>query len=132
MAWVDLVTLLALLELFAFGYAVSAARGRYGVRAPATTGNEVFERYFRVQQNTLELTVLFVPALWLAARYWNPAWTAAVGAVFLIGRLEYFRAYVREPRKRSLGFALSVLPIGVLWVVALLGAVRTLSAAGGT
>jgi glutathione S-transferase len=128
MAWVDLVTLLALIQFFAFAYAVGGARVRFGVKAPATTGNENFERYFRVQQNTLELLVLFVPALWLAARYWNPAWAAAVAAVYLIGRVVYFQAYIRDPSKRTIGFALSFLPIAVLWVIAMIGVVRTLLA----
>jgi len=58
---------LALLQYLAFGIAVGAARGRYGVKAPATTGNEVFERYYRVQMNTLEQLALFLPAIFLAA-----------------------------------------------------------------
>src|SRR5262249_17039166 len=74
MPWVDLVTLLALLEFFAFAWAVGQARRRYGIKAPACAGNDMFERYFRVQQNTLELLIQFIPALWIAARYWNPVW----------------------------------------------------------
>jgi uncharacterized membrane protein YecN with MAPEG domain len=127
MAWVQLVTLLALAEYFAFASAVGVARVRYGVKAPATSGNENFERYFRVQQNTLELLVVFLPLLWMAAMYWNPLWVAAVGAVFVIGRLVYFRGYIREPRARQLGFALSVVPVIALALGAAVGIVRVLS-----
>ena len=63
MAYVDIVTALALLQFVVFGAQVARARGRYGVRAPAVTGHEVFERYFRVQQNTLEQLILFLPGL---------------------------------------------------------------------
>jgi glutathione S-transferase len=52
MAYVDIVTALAVLQFIVFGFRVGAARGRYGVKAPAITGNEIFERLFRVQQNT--------------------------------------------------------------------------------
>jgi uncharacterized MAPEG superfamily protein len=128
MACVNLVTLCALLEYFAFGYLVGWARGQYGVKAPAITGHEVFERYFRVQQNTLELLIVFVPALWIAAQYWNPTWMAAIGAVFLIGRLLYLRGYVSNPKARSLGFGLSALPIFVLIGAGVIGAVRALFA----
>jgi len=114
MAWVHLVTLLALFEYLFFGALVGRARGTYGVKAPATSGHEIFERYFRVQMNTLELLIIFVPALWIAAAYWNPAWVAAVGAVFLLGRLVYLRGYVADPRTRSLGFALSSIPVVML------------------
>ncbi|HZP66237.1 MAG TPA: MAPEG family protein, partial [Rudaea sp.] len=79
MAWTHLVILLALFEYIGFGILVGRARERYGVKAPAITGNEIFERYFRVQQNTLELLILFVPAMLITAQYWNGAWVALVG-----------------------------------------------------
>ena len=77
MVWVNLVTLCALLEYFVFAWLVGKARVQYGVKAPATSGHEVFERYFRVQQNTLELLIVFVPGLWIAAQYWDPRVMAA-------------------------------------------------------
>ena len=126
MAWVQLVALLALFEYLGFGTAVGNARARYGIKAPAITGNEEFERYFRVQQNTLELLIVFLPVLAIAAAYWNPLWVAAIGAVFLVGRLVYFRAYVREPRQRSLGYGLSIVPVILLAIGALIGVVRAL------
>jgi len=126
MAWIDLVTLFAVIELLAFGFEVGRARARFGVKAPATTGNEIFERYMRVQQNTLELMVLFVPALWIAARYWDQRWIAAIGVVYIVGRFVYFRAYVQNPAKRELGFSLSIAPIALLVLAALIGAVRAL------
>ena len=127
MAWVQLVTMLALFEFIGFANAVGNARVRYGVKAPATTGNEQFERYFRVQQNTLEQLLLFLPSLWIAAAYWNPLLVAAVGAVFLLGRLLYFRGYVREPRQRHVGFVLSIVPSAVLALAATFGIVRALT-----
>src|SRR5256886_12507640 len=69
MPFVHLVIALALVEFFLFGVAVARARARYNIPAPATTGNEVFERYFRVQMNTLEQLVVFVPAVLLFLRY---------------------------------------------------------------
>jgi uncharacterized MAPEG superfamily protein len=126
MAWVQLVALLALFEYLGFGTAVGNARARYDIRAPAITGDENFERYFRVQQNTLELLIVFLPVLAIAAAYWNPAWVAAIGAVFLVGRLVYFHAYVREPRQRSLGYALSIVPVLLLVLGSVIGVVRAL------
>jgi len=126
MAWVQLVALLALFEYLGFGTAVGNARGRYGIKAPAITGNEQFERYFRVQQNTLELLIVFLPVLAIAAAYWNPVWVAAIGAVYLVGRLVYFRDYVREPRQRSLGYGLSVMPVLLLALGSVVGVARAL------
>ncbi len=126
MAWVQLVALLALLECFFFAYAVGKARERYEVKAPAITGNEIFERYFRVQQNTIEQMVLFLPSLFIAAAYSPAQWVAALGAIYLVGRIVYYRAYVRDPRSRSLGFLLSSAPIILLVVIAAIGVVRVL------
>ena len=58
-----IVGLLALLEYWIFLIMTGQARGRFGVAAPATTGHPVFERYFRVQMNTIEQLVLFLPGL---------------------------------------------------------------------
>ena len=129
MAWINLVTLCALIEYFVFGWLVGMARGKYGVKAPATTGHEVFDRYFRVQQNTLELLIIFVPALWIAAQYWNPMWIAAIGAVYVVGRIVYLRGYVSDPGSRHIGFLLSTVPIVTLILVAVVGVVRALLAA---
>jgi glutathione S-transferase len=128
MAYVDIVTVLALLQFIVFGFKVGRARGRYGVKAPAITGNVTFERFFRVQQNTLELLVALVPGLYLFSHYWNPRVAAALGLFYLIGREVYAAAYVKEPAKRSAGYGLSFLPTAILVLGGLVGAVRQLIA----
>ena len=126
MALVYLVIALALLEFFVFGAAVGRARGRYGVAAPATSGHEMFERYYRVQMNTLELLVMWVPAMWLFAREVSPAAAVGLGILYLIGRLVYFLAYVKDPKTRGLGYALSAGPTLLLVLGAVFGAARAL------
>ena len=126
MELVAVVIVLALLEFVVFGALVGRARGRYGVKAPATGGHEIFDRYFRVHYNTMEMLVVFVPAIWLFGLYVSPRWGAILGAVFLVGRILYLRGYVADPSKREFGFGLSVLPVVVLLIGALLGAVRVL------
>jgi glutathione S-transferase len=120
---VDIVALVALLQFFAFAGLVGRARGKYGVKAPAVTGHEMFERAYRVQMNTLEVLVLFIPALYIASRYWPPGYLAACGAVYVLGRIVYQRAYMSAPAKRGLGFALSIAPCLVLLIAGLFGAV---------
>ena len=121
-----LISVLAVLQFILFASLVSRARTRYGIAAPAITGHEIFERYFRVQMNTLELLVMFLPALWLASMYVAPIWTVALGVLYLIGRMLYLRGYVADPRKRGPGFGLSMLPIVILLVIALIGCIRQL------
>ena len=126
MEYVAVVILLALLQYVVFGALVGRARGLYGVKAPAVTGHEIFERYFRVHYNTLEMLVAFVPAIWLFGTYVSPSWAAGLGLVYLVGRVLYLRGYVADPAKREIGFGLSVLPIIVLIVGALWGAAQQL------
>ena len=124
---VAVVIVLALLEYVVFGMLVGRARGLYGVKAPAISGHEIFDRYFRVHQNTLELLVAFVPAMWLFGLYVDPRWAALLGLVYVVARILYLRGYVRDPAKREIGFGMSVLPILVLLVGALWGAARALA-----
>jgi len=126
MAWINLVTLLALAEYFLFAFLVGRARVQFGVKAPAISGHPTFERYFRVQQNTLELLIMFIPALWIAAQYWDPIVVAAIGAVYLVGRALYLQGYVRDPKTRSIGFGLSIVPTLLLVLAGLAGIVRAL------
>ena len=122
MPYADIVTALALLQFVWFGIEVARARDRYGVKAPAITGNDQFERYFRVQQNTLETLVVFVPSLFLFSRYFNPLWAAGLGVIYLIGRQLYAASYVKDPAKRGAGYALTMLPVLALIFGGLIGA----------
>jgi len=126
MAWINLVTLLALAEYFVFGVLVGRARVQFGVHAPAISGHPTFERYFRVQQNTLELLIMFIPALWIAAQYWDPTIIAVIGAIYLVGRALYLHGYVRDPKTRSMGYGLSLVPTLLLVLAGLVGIVRAL------
>jgi glutathione S-transferase len=127
MAYVDIVTALALLQFMVFGFKVAKARGRYGVAAPAVAGNQTFERYFRVQQNTLEQLIVFLPGLYLFSHYYSPLVAAALGVIYLIGREIYAMTYVKDPKKREAGYALTVLPMAVLIFGGLFGAIRQLA-----
>ena len=124
MNYVDLIAVLAIAQLIFFSVLVGRARGLYGVKAPAVTGHELFERAYRVQMNTLELMVAFLPALYIAARYWPHSWVAGAGAVFLVGRLVYWRSYIAAPASRGMGFALSMLPIMALVIASLAAILR--------
>jgi uncharacterized membrane protein YecN with MAPEG domain len=122
MELVTIVIALALIEYIAFGMLVGRARVKYDVKAPATSGHEVFDRYFRVHQNTLEMMVVFVPATWLFGQYVSPQWGAGLGLVFIVGRLVYLRGYVADPASRGAGFGLSFLPLAVMIVGVLISA----------
>lgn len=124
MAWVALVVSLALVEYFVFLFLVGRARGKYGVPAPATTGNEHFERYFRVQQNTIEQLLIFLPSIYMFATFISATIASILGAIFIVGRALYAATYIRDPKSRGAGFLLSVGPNMFLLFGAVYGSVR--------
>jgi glutathione S-transferase len=112
---VAIVTLLALLVYFYMGLQVGQGRSKFGVAAPATTGNPDFERLFRVQMNTLEWLPLFLVSLWLFAVAWNDdRITAAIGLVWVVGRILYLTGYSKAASSRGLGFGVQALATAVL------------------
>jgi glutathione S-transferase len=127
MSFIYIVTILAILEFFWFGLLVARARAKYGVKAPAMTGNEFVERAIRVQMNTLEQLAGFLPAVFIAAQFWSPKIVALFGLVYLIGRMVYARAYVVDPSKRELGFMMTIVPTCILLIAGLIGAILKLS-----
>jgi uncharacterized MAPEG superfamily protein len=98
-----LVTLLTVLLQFATMWAVGRARGKYGIHAPAISGHPAFERAYRVQMNTLESTVMFLPALWLAAHYGYVLWGGVAGLVWIVGRVWYAWAYLGRRQQARAG-----------------------------
>ncbi len=126
MALVTVVVMLALIEYFIFSLQVGMARGRFEVPAPATTGNEHFERYFRAAANTGEQLLMFIPGMYAFGTYVNPTAAAIVGLVFIAARALYFKTYTADAEKRGPGMMGSVLANAVLVIGALIGALMSL------
>lgn len=127
MQYVELIAVIAVLQYFSFGALTGRARRQSGLKAPAVTGHEGFERMYRVQLNTLETLVAFLPALFLAAKYWPTPLVAGLGVVYVIGRHIYWRAYVSDPSKRGFGFMMSMLPTLFLLILALVSIILSLT-----
>ncbi|MEW6392001.1 MAG: MAPEG family protein [Pseudomonadota bacterium] len=130
-ALVAIVTLLSLLVYVWMILRIPGARRRTGIDAPAMTGDPELERHIRVQANTVEWLVIYLPALWLFAIYWNDLVAATLGVVWMIGRIVYALGYAADPKKRELGFVIQALATAVLvfgalgraiWVYVTIGA----------
>lgn len=116
-----IVTVVALVLYFVVTMNVGRARVKYDVLAPRTDGPEEFQRYFRVQMNTLEQIVLFLPLLWLAALTVHDGLAAAIGLFWPVGRTIYARTYYRNPAKRGPGFVVGIATDMALLLIALYG-----------
>jgi uncharacterized membrane protein YecN with MAPEG domain len=130
-SWVAIVTLVTLLVYVWMIFRIGGARRKSGIDAPAMTGDPVLERHIRVQANTLEWLVLFLPSLWLFALYWSDLVATILGAVWIVGRILYALGYVADPKKRELGFGIQALATAILlfgalgrviWILVAVGA----------
>lgn len=126
MYYLELIAMLAVTQYLFFGAMTGKARRKSGLLAPTMTGSPEFERMYRVQMNTLEMIVAFLPALFVAGHHQNPVWMAVIGCVYLVGRFIYWRAYISKPSSRTLGFMLTLFPIVVLAAIAIFSVVKAL------
>ena len=122
-----IVTLLAIALYFYLATRVAAARGKFGIALPATTGNADFERIFRVHQNTLEWLPIFLAPLWLCAIYLSDLGAAVLGVVWLIGRVVYSLGYQQSVERRLPGFFIQSSACILLFVGAAVGLARHLA-----
>jgi uncharacterized membrane protein YecN with MAPEG domain len=121
---VAIVTILALGQFVLFSIQVGSMRVKHGIKAPAISGHADFERMFRIQQNTLEQLVAFLPALWIYAYFVKPLWGAGIGLVFIVGRFIYRASYLKDPASRGLGFTITFMSTAVMLVWSLVVLVR--------
>jgi glutathione S-transferase len=126
------VTVLAVLLGIYTMMLVGRMRGKHGVQAPAMTGAPEFERAVRVQMNTLEQVVLFLPLLWLASVYpvISGYLAPGLGLVWIIGRVLYASGYMADPKKRSSGFLIAGIALLGLLVLSIAGIVHAWMVAG--
>jgi glutathione S-transferase len=125
-----LATCLALLHYAIVTFNAARARGKYKVEAPATTGNPAFERAYRVQMNTLEQIVFFLPALWLFSYFSSPSWGGVLGLVWVGGRAYYAWSYYRDPASRGPGFMIATTASIILFVGGFVGVMVALGRTG--
>ena len=125
------VTLLAILICMVMAIRVARTRRATGVRAPAMSGAPELECALRVQGNTVEQMTIFLPALWLAALYFQGWLPPAIGALWCIGRLVYMVTYTAaNPSSRAAGFVISMLSVIALVILAAIGLVQAWMANG--
>ncbi len=125
---IALVVLLTVVLMSACMFAVGRARGLHGIKAPTTSGHPDFERIYRVQMNTVEASLMFLPALLVAASFGDAGWAAAFGGAWLVGRVYFAVAYAMDATRRGPGFVIALLALVALLVQGGWGVARALLA----
>src|ERR1700760_2530670 len=124
------VTVLAVLILLWMAILVSRTRKRVGIAPPAMSGSPELDCALRAHGNSVEQFVMFLPALWLAALYFQGGWAPILGLVWCLGRIIYAFTYKpAAPSNRFAGFALTIFPTLILLVLAVIGIVQAWLAA---
>ena|SRR5690348_16198972 len=121
------VTVLAVLISIFFAINVARNRSATGIDAPSMSGDPRLERALRIQGNTVEQFVVFVPSLWLAALYFQGWAPPIIGLVWCLGRIIYFFVYGTS-RQRFPGFAPTIFSTLILIVLAIIGIVQAWTA----
>lgn len=124
----SLATLLVVALMFWTAINVGKARAKYEVKAPATSGHEMFDRAYRIQMNTLESAMLLLPSMWIYAGLVGDLGAGVSGAIWITGRIWYALAYQQDPAKRGPGFGISFLAIAGMWAGGLWAAIKLLIA----
>ena len=120
------VTILAVLICQWTAIRVGRVRRSHKIDSPAMSGAPELERALRVQGNTVEQIVIFLPLLWVAALYFHViGWLVpAIGLVWCIGRILYAISYMAGPEKRHLAFGLGALASLVLAILGIVGVIQ--------
>ena len=122
----SLITLLVVALMFWTALNVGKARAKYDVKAPATSGHEMFDRAYRIQINTLESAMLLLPSMWIYATLIGDLGAGVSGAIWIAGRVWYAIAYQQDPAKRGPGFGIALLAIAGMWAGGLWAVIQLL------
>lgn len=115
------VTVLSLLFYLFVTMNSGRNRSKHNIVPPAVSGHEDYERAYRVQMNTLEHMMFFLPSLWLFAWSVSANWAAGIGLVWIVGRIIYATVYYRDPTKRGPGMLVTFAAQLTLFIGALIG-----------
>jgi len=124
----SVATLIVVALMFWTSIIVGKARVKYEIKAPATSGHEMFDRAYRIQMNTLESAMLLLPSMWMYASLIGDLGAGVSGAIWVAGRVWYALAYQQDPAKRGPGFGISFLAIAGMWAGSLWAVIQLLLA----
>ena len=116
-----LVTLSTSLMIFFLAFRVGMTRMKHKVKPYEDTKEKAVLIANRVHMNTIEMTVVYLPILWVATVFSSANLAWILGIAWFITRVGYAVAYTQKPKKRELPFIMGVACIGLTSLLALYG-----------
>ncbi len=111
-----MVTVIALLHLFALDVYLSFHKFKHGVKDSEIVNDQNFQKINKIFKNATQELVLFLPLIWIFSLITSDNLTGLVGIAWLITRLNYDFSYFRHPQKVSWTMALDSLVILTLFI----------------
>jgi glutathione S-transferase len=118
------VTVLTALICQGTAILVARTRHRFHVPPPAMTGAPEVERALRVQGNTVEQVLFFLPSLWMAVLYFGGWAPPILGLIWCLGRVLFAVGYMSAANRRGPGFMIGTLATIILVILAIIGIVQ--------
>ena len=116
-----LVTVSTSLLIFFLAFKVWMTRQKHKSPAYKATDSKEVLIANRIHMNTLEISVVYLPILWVATVFSSANLAGLLGIVWFISRVWYAVAYSQKPKKREIPFILGVACIGLTSLLALYG-----------
>ena len=126
MEYVAIITILALLQYFSFGFMVGQNRQRTKEAAIDAPEDLQLKRAIRVHLHTGEYIIIFLPFLFLCAHYADARFAAGCGVIWLIGRAMFRAGYMKDGTSRTNGFFVTLFSLVLLLIGAIYGIAKSL------
>ncbi|XP_041358586.1 microsomal glutathione S-transferase 2-like [Gigantopelta aegis] len=117
------VTLISGLQLVQMARRVGKLRLKLKIEYPTMTGDPLFERVLRAQQNSFEFHPIFLSSLWMSSLFFHQVPSSLMGIVYIYSRQKYIEGYSKDAESRLPGFKLGMKSMMVMLAMSVAGIV---------
>jgi len=112
------ITICTSLLIFYLAFNVWSVRRKHKVSVLDSTKKKEVLIANRVHMNTIELSIVYIPLLWIATIYGSVMIASILWVIWFVSRVWYAFAYLKDPKWRQIPFMIG---IPCIFLTALLG-----------
>lgn len=116
-----LVTVFTSLLTFYLAYNVGDARRKNKADVLSEKQSKEVVIANRAHMNTIEISVVYLPLLWVATVFWPTTIAGIIGSLWFVSRVWYAYTYLKDPSQRTLPFITGIICIALTALLALYG-----------